>query len=154
MRQMETHQLIVAITSRDTHEVWRSSCEIISLGQDAENIRPLIEHLPLIKKQTRGLVMGGMFAPNQRFVDFAIRTIEFHRDSDECPCALYEEHGVNPNIQAEKGYIKIISTTRIDGKWVDYYKVICQRCNQEFKIIERESHYMWWEWRKWIDEPA
>lgn len=149
---MDIQQLIADIISRDTHKVWRASCEIISLGQDTDTIKPLIKFLPLIRKKTRGLVMGGMFAPNQRFVDFAIRTIEFHRDSAQCPCALYEEHGVDPKVQAAKGYIKIASTTRIEGKWVDYYNTICQRCNQEFKVIERESHYMWWEWTKYSDE--
>ena len=86
---MDTQQLIADITSCDTHKVWSSSCEIIALGQNAKQIKPLIEYLPLIKKRTGRLVMGGMFAPNQRFVDFAIRTIEFHRDSIECYCTLY-----------------------------------------------------------------
>lgn len=151
---MNIQELIADITSRDTHKVWSSSCEIISLGQDAEAIKPLIAYLPLIIRKTKGLAMGGIFAPNQRFVDFAIRTIEFHRDNDECPCTLYEEHGVNPNIQADKGRIKIIGIKRIEEKWVDYYMVICQRCNQEFKVIERESHYMWWEWSKFGNEPV
>ena len=86
---MNTLQLIADITSRDTHKVWSSSCEIISLGQDERSIQPLIEYLPLIKKKAKNLAMGGTFAPNQRFVDFAIRTIEFHRDSIECSCTLY-----------------------------------------------------------------
>ena len=35
--------------------------------------------------------MGGMFAPNQRFIDFAVKTIEFHKEDKECSCALFAE---------------------------------------------------------------
>ncbi len=79
-------KIIAGITSGDSQNVWFASCEIISLGQDAEKIKPLIAYLPLIKEKTKGVEMGGLYAPNQRFVNFAIRTIEFHRDSIACPC--------------------------------------------------------------------
>ncbi len=92
--------------------------------------------------------MGGAFAPNKRFVDFAIRTIEFHRDSDECPCCLYLEHGVDPNQEVKKKMITITDTVRIEDKWVDFYLAECARCRKEFKILERESHYMWWDWQE------
>jgi hypothetical protein len=144
---MTTEQILEHITSRDTHKVWLSSCEIISIGQDRDKISPLIKHLPEIKEQTKGLDMGGAFAPNQRFIDFAIRTIEFHRDSAECTCNLYPEHeSIDPHREVEKGNIQILSTTRIENKWVDYYSAVCKKCGQEFKIIEREYHYTWWGW--------
>lgn len=63
---MDVKQLIDEITSRDTHQVWRSACEIIALGQDPERIRPLIDALPVIEEATKNLEMGGLFAPNQR----------------------------------------------------------------------------------------
>jgi len=135
------------ITSRDTHKVWRSACEIISLGQRRENILPLVGHLPEIIEKTKGLEMGGAFAPNQRFVDFAIRTIEFHRDSSACPCVLYTEHGVDPNKEVEKGNIEITETELIDEKWVENYLAECNKCGRRFEIIERESHYRWWGWK-------
>lgn len=145
---MTTEEIIKEITSRDTYMVWRSSCEIISIGQDPEKIKPLIPYISLIKEKTDGLDMGGAFAPNQRFIDFALKTLEFHRNNDKCPCDLYDKHGLDPNKEVNKGFVDIIETTRIDGKWVDYYISICTRCQQKFKIIEREGHYMWWEWTK------
>ena len=143
---MNTKEIIEEITSRDTHKVWSASCRIISESQNREEINPLIPYLSEIKKKTKGLNMGGVFAANQRFVDFAIKVIEFHRDSGACPCALYLEHGVDPNKEVVKGNVKINETVRIDGKWVDYYTVSCEKCLEEYKVIEREGHYMWWEW--------
>ncbi|MCU0237940.1 MAG: hypothetical protein MUC29_00730 [Pyrinomonadaceae bacterium] len=145
---MKTSEILENITSRDTHKVWLSVCEIISLGQNREKILPLIEHLPEIIEKTKDLKMGGMFAPNQRFIDFAIRTIEFHRDNNSCPCTLFTEHGIDPQKEFEKGNIEITETVYDEGKWVDYYSAHCQKCSQKFKIIERESHYIWWAWEK------
>jgi hypothetical protein len=59
-------KIIADITSGDSQKVWSASCEIISLGQDAEKIKPLIAFLPLIKEKTKGVEMCGLFAPNQR----------------------------------------------------------------------------------------
>jgi hypothetical protein len=140
-------QIIEDITSRDTHKVWLSSCEIIKSGQNHSIITPLVEYLPEIKEKTKGLDMGGLVASNQRFVDFAIRTIEFHRDSKECPCILYKEHETfNPKEEAEKGNIKIIETIMIDENYPDYYLAECLRCGRKIKISEREYHYTWWQW--------
>lgn len=145
---MTTAEIIENITSRDTHKVWLSACEIISLGQNREKIPPLIEHLPEIIEKTKGLEMGGLFAPNQRFVDFAIRTIEFHRDRQNCPCELFTGHGVDPHREVEKGNIEIIETVHEQGSLVDYYLANCLKCLQKFKIIEWEYHYTWWGWER------
>ena len=160
---MTTQEIIKKITSLDTHKVWESAGEIIKLGQDRSKIEPLIEHLPEIKDATANLDMGGAFAPNQRFIDFAITTIEFHKDRKDCPCALYTEkykltndvykrelqyESFNPNKEAEKGNIKIEDTTLIDNNWIDYYMVECTKCHTQFKVEEREGHYMFWNWRR------
>ena len=89
---MTNQEIISEITSRDTHKVWNSSCKIIEIGQDTERITKLIPYLDLIKDKTKGLKMGGGFGPNQRFVDFAIRILEYYKTSTECSCNLYLEH--------------------------------------------------------------
>jgi hypothetical protein len=86
---MTTEEIVKYMTSRDTHKVWESACEIINAGQNRTLVAPLIRYLPEIKSCTAGLDMGGAFAPNQRFIDFAITTIEFHKDNESCPCALF-----------------------------------------------------------------
>jgi hypothetical protein len=160
---MTSEEIIEFITSKDTHKVWKSACAIIDIGQNYEKIKPLIKYLPLIKEKTTDLKMGGGFAPNQRFIDFAIKTLEFHKDRNECPCKLYTEkykltndvvdrkiqyEGFNPNNEVEKGNIKILETTRIEGKWIDFYFVECMKCKADFKVEEREGHYKFWNWKK------
>ncbi|MCB1026076.1 MAG: hypothetical protein KDB79_16890 [Acidobacteria bacterium] len=144
---MTTQEIIEQITSRKNLPVITAANAVISLGQERERIIPLIDHLPEIIKQTRDLNLGGAFAPNKRFVDFAIRTIEFHRDNSICPCTLYTEHGVDPNKEAEKGRVEISEIVRIEEKWVDYYVAGCRKCGTGFEIIERDWHFTWWGWK-------
>lgn len=159
---MTTEEIIENITSRDTYKVWEAACEIINSGQDYDTIAPLIEYLPVIKNSTAGLDMGGAFALNQRFIDFAITTIEFHAVSKKCPCALFTEkfrltndlvkreiqyEGFNPNKETEKGNVKILEIVYIDNNWIDYYIVECAKCTAHYKVEEREGHFMFWIWK-------
>ncbi len=164
---MNIEEILRDIISRDTHKVWIASCEIIDNGHNYKKVKPLISYLPLIKEKTVGLNMGGGFAPNQRFIDFAIKIIEFYRDKKECPCSLYTEkyrmtndivdrelqyECFNPNKEVEKGNVKIIETKLIDkSKYVDYYYVECVKCKTRFNVQEREGHYMFWHWNKIVD---
>lgn len=159
--KMTTQEIIENITSRDTHKVWESACEIINFGQDYYAIAPLLDYLPIIRNSTEDLDMGGAFAPNQRFIDFAIATIEFHKNTEQCPCALFTKkfkltnnlvkreiqyEGFNPNKEAEKGNVEILDTVYIDNNWIDYYVVKCVKCTAYYKVEEREGHYMFWNW--------
>ena len=74
---MTTTELINKIISNDTHNVWESSCRVIELSQNQKEIEQLFEFLPLIKEKTFGLNLGGMFAPNQRFVDLLLKSLNF-----------------------------------------------------------------------------
>lgn len=146
---LDTKQIIEDITSRDTHRVWIASCGIVKSGQNRNDILPLIKYLLEIKEKTKGLDMGGLLAPNQRFVDMAIKTIEFHRDSKECPCILYTEfESFNPKIETDKGSIKIHEIVMYDEYYPNYYIAEYVKCGSKFKISEREYHYTWWEWEK------
>lgn len=163
---MTTEEIIQNITSRDTHKVWNSACEIINNGQNLEKINPLINYLPIIKEKTIDLKMGGAFAPNQRFIDFAIKTIEFHINRKGCSCSLYCEkfkltndivdrqvqyEMFNPDNEVEKKNIVILGTEFIEEKWINYYNVECLRCKTKYKVEEREGHYKFWYWKKLIE---
>ena len=160
---MTTEEIIEKITSRDAHKVWESACEIIKSGQDYYTIAPLIDYLPIIKSGTVDLDMGGLLAPNQRFIDFAIATIEFHESTKKCSCALYTKkfrvtndafkreiqyEGFNPIKEAENGNIKILDTIYINDGWIDYYLAECKKCKMHYKVEEREGHFMFWKWMK------
>lgn len=92
--------------------------------------------------------MGGAIAPNKRFVDFAIKIIEFHKDRLDCPCHLYDDsyECFNPAKEVEKGHITI--TSEVSANYSADYVVTCNRCKNEFDVIEREYHYTWWKWTK------
>ena len=122
---------------------------------------PLVEYLPQIKEKTIGLNMGGAFAPNQRYIDFAIKTIEFHKENKECSCALFVEkykltndvvsreiqyECFNPQKEVEKENVEIVEKIVIPEKWITDYVVKCLKCGQKFKVEEREYHYTWWNW--------
>lgn len=158
---MTTEEIYEYIISRDQDKVWKSACEIIDSGQNHRKIKPLVEFLPLIVERTKNLNLGGMFASNQRFVDFAIKTINFHKNEKVCYCGLYVEkyfltndivkrelqyECFNPNKELEKGNIDIIDIIRIENKWIDYYKVECKKCKKRYKVEERDGHYMFWNW--------
>ena len=158
---MITEKIVEYITSQDRQKVWESACAIIDSGQDHRKIEPLIKYLSLISETTINLNMGGGFAPNQRFIDFAIKTIEFHKNREGCSCKLFVEkykltndimnreiqyEGFNPKKEVEKGNVKILDTIHIEEKWVDYYLVECTKCLTKFKVEEREGHYMFWNW--------
>ena len=160
---MTTEEIINDLISRNEHKVWKSACKIIDYGINHTKVEPFIEFLPLIIKETKNLNLGGMFASNQRFVDFAIKTIEFHLEQKYCYCELYIEkyfltndvikrelqyECFNPKNEIEKGNINILETIKIQNKWVDYYLVECKKCLKKYKVEEREGHYMFWDWKK------
>ncbi len=158
---MKQEEVIDYFTSRDEHKIRVSACEIIYSGQNHEKIKHLIEFLPLIFEKTKDLNLGGGFATNQRFVDFAIKTIEYHKIEKECYCGLYVEkyfssndvvkrelqyECFDPRNEQEKGNIEINKTIRMEYGWIDYYEVKCKKCNKKYKVEERDGHYTFWNW--------
>ncbi len=100
-------QTLSDICSGDSHKVWRAACAIIESGQYKERIVPFVEYLALIRERVWGIELGGFVAPNKRFVDFALRTIEFHQIHNRCPCCLYLEHAVDPKKEDKRALIRI-----------------------------------------------
>ncbi len=144
---MNTQEIVSEINSRDKRRVWLAACEIIEHAQTRDEIIPLIPYLAAIKKETQGLKMGGAFASNKRFVDHAIRIIEFYESANGCSCALYLDYEMNdPEKEALKDNVTIIETIKIEDKWIDYSLVKCNNCNKVFKVTERMGHYRWWKW--------
>lgn len=138
--------LVDDISSRDPVRVWSSACAIIKL-RDAAELDVLASHFESIKSNAEGLALGGALFPNSEHLRFALRKIQYHRDGRGCLCLLYPEYLMyDPAKEQEAGNIQIDSTTRIDGKWIDFYSCTCKRCGVQFKVEEREYHYTWWGW--------
>lgn len=151
IERMTTDQIISDITSKDVSRIRIAACEIISFSQDKEKVLQLKDFRQLIIDKTAGLKMEGAFAPNRRFVDYALNIIDFHASDKRCPCNLYSEFKYecnDPNKEAELGNILINDITKIENNWIDYYSCSCKKCGQNFKIFERDGHYTFWEWEK------
>ncbi|MDF2588507.1 MAG: hypothetical protein K0S41_2348 [Anaerocolumna sp.] len=141
-----TMEILQNILSHDTHKVWEASCNIISLGQDNERMKEFIPYLEDIRTNTRGLNMGGLIVPNQRFIDKAIEIIEFYKKDTGCSCCLLGEDS-NPSHEEKNGNMIIQDIIHIENSnYIDYYIVNCMKCNKKYKVFEREYHYLWWEW--------
>ena len=145
---MDSQKIIDDITSGDIQRIRTSSCEIIYAGQNEEKIKPLIPFIKLIKRKTKGLDLGGALSLNKRYPEYAIKTIEFHRDKKGCTCQLYlgEYEKFNPRKELKNGTINIKS--EVKGDWAFDYIIECQKCGANYDVIEREGHYTWWKWTK------
>ena len=143
----DTTSVLSDIMSREPYKVWLAACRIISWGQDPEKIGRLIEYLPQIRAGTEDLDMGGLYQPNQRFINFALRTIEFHHCTTSCPCNLFLEHSFDPVELNEKGHIKILE--REKGDWEMNYISLCRKCAQVYRTKQIESgHFSQFTWVK------
>lgn len=150
--EKEAKRILKDMTSKDDKRIWRAASEIIHLGQEPERIRPLIYHIETMKKATQGIEMGGFIMPNKRLVDFAIKTLEFHRnEQDTCPCHLYakcsEDSIFEPEKEETKGYVTILNTIYDSNhQFINYYVVKCNKCGQTYYAKESWGHMRCWKW--------
>ena len=150
-QKRQRRKILKDLLSKDANRVWRGASWIISMGQEHSQIQPFVKHLSRIKKDTWGLSLGGMIASNQRILDLAIKTIEFHGEEHHCFCELYALGGADcffdPKQQEEKGYVKILESVPYpNSRSIDHYLVECTRCGRRWKVVEGVYHMMWWEW--------
>ena len=144
---MTALELIKQIETRDIQKIRGATWEIITRKAERDLILQLVPFISNIQNAIHDLEMGGAFAPNKRFVDYALRVIEHHRDKNTCPCILnMQMECINPKEEEKRGNARFYAETVMDGVYVDYYSVECVHCNQKFKVIEREYHYTWWGW--------
>ncbi len=140
-----TKELLDEILSGDPKMVWSSSGTIVKLSQDEERMKEFIPYLDEIKAKTANLDMGGLLAPNNRFVNKVIRILEHYKTNQECSCCLFDGND-NPSYYKN---IEIKEEVNFkDSNRVDYYVVECKKCNQKYKVYEREHHFLWWDWKR------
>ena len=137
------------LLSQDPQRIWYASCEVIHLGQERTRILPLVPHLAEIRQAAEHIVLGGGLAPNRRFVDLALQTIQFHRDSEACPCCLYPlpqgDCVFDPREEAERGRVRILDCT-VNEHYTGDYPVQCARCGRLFQVTQEWGHFVWWRW--------
>ena len=142
---MNHTEIISNLSSRDSHKVYLATNEIIQNFHSSSFIRPFIPSLNNIIDWTNGLEMGGLFAPNQRFVDFAIKVIKFHRDNMGCACALYPQFSFDPEKEISRKRVDFISKETIE--WDLVYEASCRKCHNRFQIISNlHGHIPYHSW--------
>lgn len=140
-----TRELLGEILSGDSHKVWASGSTIMKLSQNEECMKEFVPYLDEIRAKTANLQMGGLLAPNDRFVKKVIRILEYYKNQKECSCCLLSQEDNPKDYETieikEKVYVR-------DSNYIDYYVAECKKCNQKYKVYEREYHYTWWDWRR------
>lgn len=142
--------LLEDITSRDSHRIWSSCWDIIKL-RDALELDVLAAHLDEIKRQARGIELGGALASNNQVLEFALAKLEYIQNKSGCLCALYPRFDrYNPKEEQTSGNIRIVSETGGDT-WYPTYLCECAVCGRAFSVDEADYHVTWW---KWTDAPC
>src|SRR5687768_6049052 len=143
---MDYKLIVDDMISKDVQRIRDASCWIIYAGQNRNVLKPLLPFIEQMRAETQNLNLGGMFAPNQRFPEYAIKTLEFHRDSSECTCKLYTGRydGFDPDEELKADNIEIIS--RSDDKYS--LVVRCKKCNELYDVYMRWGHYIFHNWKK------
>jgi hypothetical protein len=151
---METAQIVKDLTSREVDGVRRSGWYVISHSQKEEVIQPLVPYLSEIFSKTRGLSLGGGFAPNNRFAEYSVKIIAHYSKDESCSCTLFPEIGLDLNPEADFNNVEIIETVKIENQWVDFHHVRCRKCGQTYQVFERDGHWLFYEWKKFVKFQA
>ncbi|MFD0556466.1 hypothetical protein FB566_1707 [Stackebrandtia endophytica] len=139
--------------SGDAHRLGKAAWTVIRTDR-AELLDPLVAQLPDIEAATAGVDLGGMLRSNTATLQHALRRLRFRRD-EVCVCAAYPDLDLyDPHAEAAAGRVRVLRTHLLgDGPFVDHHDGECNSCGTRFEIIEGESHFRWWSWRR-IDPPS
>jgi len=133
------------LISGDSHRIWEGACAVRVL-RDIDQLRELSRHIAEIDEKTRSVSLGGAFRPNSAHVKFALKKLQFVKESAGCLCRLYaHDEFYNPVQEANDGVVRILSKVEKDG-YPDYYLCECCSCGRRYRVSEREYHYTWWQW--------
>lgn len=143
--------IVEDMTSRDVDKIRKSGLEIINNSQNEELIALLIPYRDLIFNSTRNLDLGGAFATNNRFYEFPIEIIDYHKElnpktNNRCTCDLYFKtyFDFDPNREALNPSIELFAQGI--GDYTHVYGLECRKCTKRFHVSERHYHYVWYQW--------
>ncbi|MCX2746185.1 hypothetical protein OO013_20080 [Mangrovivirga sp. M17] len=145
------------MTSRDVGLIRKSGLDIINNSQNEDVITLLIAHRDDIYNATRNFDLGGAFATNNRFYEFPIEIIDFHRElilsnNTKCTCDLYFKSysDFDPNKEGENPTIELFA--KGIGDYTNVYGLKCNKCESRFHVSERHYHYGWYQWHPLVHD--
>lgn len=132
---MSKEEVLENFLSGDARKVLNACHAVIhSVVTDREMIESLVPHLSRIKEATKQLNYGGGFAPNQRFVDKALKVIDNSR-REKCLCEYsFDKYGQRAEFFVQRGFVLLWEKT--EG-FVNTGEIECSRCHQRY-IVEEE----------------
>jgi hypothetical protein len=151
---METTEIVKGLASREMNAIRTSGWYVISHSQKEEVIQPLVPYWEEIYANTRGLNLGGSFAPNNRFADYSVKIIAHYRNYVSCSCTLFPDIGLDLNPEKDSNNVEILEIVKIENQWIDFYHVKCRKCGQEYQVFERNGHWTFYEWKKFVKNQA
>lgn len=150
---MNPLDLLNELKSGDAPRILEAAKVIIRNRYDRNFVAPLFEHPAQIKGTCSEIDFGGKLASNKRFLDCALKVIEFHRDEVGCACILNRElEAFDPSEEEKKGRVIILDTIYANGPYVDFYTVECTNCRNKYKVEENDYHYRYWDWQLQNDQ--
>ncbi|MEW5734360.1 MAG: hypothetical protein AB1921_05875 [Thermodesulfobacteriota bacterium] len=136
------------LTSGDPQRIWSASCAVRTSRNMAE-LEALAGRIEEIRAKTKGVALGGAFRPNASHLAFAIRKLQFVRDSGGCLCELYpEDEMFNPEAERDSGNVRILETLVDEARQTVTHRCRCVACGQSYRVEERQYHYTWWAWTR------
>jgi len=145
---LDTNEIINMLTSREVDSIRESGWFVIRNSQNPNVIKPLVPYLEELSSKTQNLKLGGGFASNNRFAEYAVKIINYYATQSSCSCGIFPDIGLDLDPREEYNNVNILETQRIENKWIDYYIVACKKCGQNFKVFERDGHWVFYEWKK------
>ena len=145
-REMNVSTLLEDLLSRDPTRIWAASSAVVRL-RDPQELDRLAQSVAEIRRETRGVALGGSLYPNAERLRFVLHKLEYHRGRSGCLCRLYPEYLMyDPREEAAAGNVRIEDTIYLEGQRVDAYGCACTVCEARYRVEEREYHYIWWGW--------
>lgn len=133
-------ELLQEFLSRDEKRI-SAAIDVVNRTGDTDLLAPVANELPAV---LRALDAADFVIVDGNPVELAMDRLELVR-SGGCLCATYPRRSVDPQREAEQGWVRIESETcELGGR--PQRVVACSSCGTVFDVEEGEYHSTWWKW--------
>lgn len=133
-------ELLQEFLSRDQKRI-SVAIDVVNRSGDTALLAPVADELRAI---LAALNAADFVIVEGNPVELAVDRLEIVRDGG-CLCATYARRSVDPEREAEQGWVRIESETCEPGGRPQRV-VACTTCGTVFDVEEGEYHYTWWKW--------
>lgn len=135
-----TSALMQEFLSRDQKRI-SAAIDVVNRSGDPALLAPVAAELRAVLAALRD---ADFVIVDGNPVELAVDRLELVR-SGGCLCATYARRSVDPEREAEHGWVRVESETCEPGGRPQRV-VVCSACGTVFDVEEGEYHYTWWKW--------